>query len=62
MFNLIQYALEACPNGYDGDGYIAHRILRWKFEITDAFDVLAIEGECWTGLMHGRFLRDLFCE
>ena len=47
MFNHLQCALEACPKGYDGDGYLAHRILRWKFGISYAFDVPAIDEECW---------------
>jgi hypothetical protein len=44
----MQWVPEACLKVDDGDGYMAFRILRWKFGITNAFDVLAIDGECWT--------------
>ena len=47
-FNHMQWVPEACLKGYDGDGYLAPRILTRGFEITHAFDVLAIDGECWT--------------
>ena len=41
MLNQMQWVPEACLKGYDGNGYLAHRILRCEFGFADVFDVLA---------------------
>ncbi len=48
LLNQMQWVPDACLKVYEGDGFMAHRILRWKIGITYAFYVLAIDGECWT--------------
>ena len=54
MLNHLQEVPKAHLKVYDGDGYMAHRILRWGFGITYAFDVLAIDGESRTVVANSR--------
>jgi hypothetical protein len=48
MLNHLQWVPKSFLKGFDGDGYMAQRILRWGFGITYSFNVLAIDAECWT--------------